>query len=194
MGLDMTPDGEREYWDKAATDPDVAKKYIADVPAADCAKQIMPWLKPFSVLEIGCGIGRLTTLFAKSRPDWQLHGIDISPKMLSLTPPSTVKYKLSDGRTIPYPNQCFDSVYSMLVFQHISDYAKRDYIAEAARVLKAGGVFRVQYVIGTHRGFIDQNTTEKQMVRWFKKNGLHITSSTVGDLHPDWGWITGVKT
>lgn len=184
---------EQEYWDKVAQDPDVSIKYIADVELQDCLDAIVNNLVATSVLEIGCGIGRLTTAIAKSAFICQLHGIDISEKMLKLTPKSDVKYKLCSGHSIPYPAKSFDSVYSMLTFQHINDENMKEYIAETYRVLKDGGVFRFQYVEGEHNSFVDHNHNEDDVTNWLKDYGFEIASIDKGLIHPQWTWITGAK-
>jgi len=184
---------ELEYWDKAAQDPNVSHKYIADVELVDCLDAIVNSLIATSILEIGCGIGRLTTAIAEGAPACQLHGIDISEKMLQLAPESSVKYKLCNGHTIPYPAESFESVYSMLTFQHIDDENMKEYIAETYRVLKDNGVFRFQYVEGEHNGFVDHNHNENDVTNWLKNAGFEIASVDKGLIHPQWTWVTGVK-
>lgn len=184
---------EQEYWNQAAEDPEVAIKYIADVGLEECLAAIVPELKGTSVLEIGCGIGRLATPIAETHPDWQLHGIDISTKMLDLAPKSSVKYKLCNDRQIPYPDESFESVYSMLVFQHIDSQSLYDYFLETARVLKHGGVFRFQYVEGNHHGFVDHNHDLVDVTRWLGNARFDIVKTNKGLVHPQWTWITGVK-
>lgn len=193
---------ELEYWDKAAQDPDVDIKYISDIDDDKCLAEILPHLKHHHVLEIGCGVGRLTSrLYASSQHGCcQIHGIDISEKMLKLAEQNTpskpdVRYKLCDGRTIPDFECCkeFDSVYSILTFQHIPDEAKLGYIKEAARVLKSGGIFRVQYVDGDYHADIHHQTSEENMVKWFEDSGFNIDQIDRGKVHPQWTWITGVK-
>jgi ubiquinone/menaquinone biosynthesis C-methylase UbiE len=186
-------DQELAYWDKAAEDPQVATKYIADVDLEECLEAIVKSLLVGSILEIGCGIGRLTTAIAERSPACQLHGIDISSKMLDLAPKSSVKYKSSDGRSIPYPDESFESVYSMLVFQHIDDAAMLGYIKEAYRVLKDNGVFRFQFVEGDHNGFVDHNHQLTEVRHWLQDAGFAIATIDKGLVHPQWTWITGVK-
>lgn len=183
----------QEYWNKAAADPDVATKYIADVPLEDCLKAIVDHLKPPSILEIGCGIGRLTTAIAEAIPDSQLHGIDFSQKMLDLAPKSSVKYQLCNGRKIPYPDQSFDSVYSMLTFQHIDTQNLYDYFLEAGRVLKNKGVFRFQYVEGNYHNEVDHNHDLVDVKRWLGNAGFEIKHIDEGLIHSQWTWITAVR-
>ncbi|MEP6993553.1 MAG: methyltransferase domain-containing protein [Acidobacteriota bacterium] len=99
-------------------------------------------------LEIGCGVGRLLRpLATRVAMAW---GVDISEEMVAqakraLEGVPHVVVSLTDGTLADFSDATLDLVYSFIVFQHIS--AKRSvsaYIREAARVLKAGGVFRFQ--------------------------------------------------
>ena len=186
---------QKEYWDKAAKDPAVERKYIADVDLGDCLDAIVNHLLAGSILEIGCGIGRLTEAIAENAPACQLHGIDISEEMLKLTPKLTkVKYNLCDGIKIPYADESFDSVYSMLTFQHIDDTAMQRYIKETYRVLKDNGVFRFQFVEGAeHNGLVDHNHQYPDVKLWLQDNGFEVADFHPGLIHPQWAWITAVK-
>lgn len=184
---------ERHYWDRASKDTDVERNFISSVDVETSIDQIMPYIRRGAVLEIGCGIGRLTTEVAKFLPTTQVYGIDISQKMLDLAPTSSVIYRQNDGRTIPFPDESFSSAYSMLVFQHIPDSAKQGYIKEVARVLQPKGTFRVQFVTGSHKGLVNYNTSIDKMVKWFEAAGLRLTALSEGTIHPEWAWITGLK-
>jgi SAM-dependent methyltransferase len=101
------------------------------------------------VLEIGCGVGRMTRWFAESFG--KVDGIDIAPEMigqarrrLAVCPNATL-HAGSGFDLQPLPDACFDLVFSYIVFQHIPSAAViRNYIREAARVLKPGGAFKFQ--------------------------------------------------
>ena len=184
---------EQEYWDKAAEDPEVEIKYIADVNLDECLNAFAEKLLAGSILEIGCGIGRLTTAMAERAVACQLHGIDISSKMLDLTPKSNVKYKLCDGKHIPYPNESFESIYSMLTFQHVDNETMHSYIDEAYRTLKDNGVFRFQFVEGDHDNLVDHGHSVDDVRHWLQEAGFTIVTIDKGLVHPQWTWITGAK-
>lgn len=136
----MRLDDERNYWDKNALDKDVDKKYISDIGVSLCKKDLGKLTG--DVLEIGCGVGRLLQY------GWS--GIDISENMLSIArarKPECV-YKQTDGRSIPFDEATFDTVFSYLVFQHITKDAIESYINEAYRVLKGGGRLIFQCILG----------------------------------------------
>ena len=99
-------------------------------------------------LEIGCGMGRL--LRPLSERVASATGVDISGEMIrraaeALADRPNVRLAPTDGDLPGIPDGSLDFVYSHIVFQHVpSRAAVSRYFAEAARVLKAGGVFRFQ--------------------------------------------------
>ncbi len=108
-------------------------------------------LQPFAykkVLEIGCGIGRVTQFMANDFKD--VVGLDISDKMVEmgnkrLLETKNIKLIATDGRTYPVANDSIDLVFSFIVFQHMADRETiRKNFEEAARVLKKGGIMKVQ--------------------------------------------------
>lgn len=100
-------------------------------------------------LEIGCGPGRL--LRPLSRHFDQIHGVDVSDAMVQIAQekladvPNAFPHAISGSDLKLFPDQHFDFVYSYAVFQHIpSGEVVFSYLRETARVLKPGGVARLQ--------------------------------------------------
>lgn len=191
---------ERFYWDQAAHDPNVSDKYINNMDVDLCLTAITPYLNPGRTLDIGCGIGRtMNALVEAGAVSPQLiYGVDISQAMVNIAKDKSpwagpYTYRQGDGRTLPFDREQFESVYSMLVFQHIPDDAKRKYIEEAWRVLKTGGIFRVQYVRGNHHADTDHNATLEDMGSWMLDAGFEIDDVNPHLIHKDWDWITGRK-
>lgn len=101
-------------------------------------------------LEIGCGPGRL--MRPMSRHFVEIDGVDVSNEMIGIA-----KQRLSDlpnahthhndGASLSmFPNETFDFVYSYAVFQHIpSREVVIQYLREAHRVMKTGGLARLQF-------------------------------------------------
>jgi SAM-dependent methyltransferase len=96
------------------------------------------------VLEIGCGVGRLTR--ALSAQVASLSALDVSPRMLELAQRhngdlENVRWLLGDGATLaPVASQSVDACVSHVVFQHIPDpEVTLGYIREIGRVLAPGG-------------------------------------------------------
>jgi len=101
-------------------------------------------------LEIGCGPGRL--LLPMSRHFRQLHGVDVSNEMIHLAEEllkgtTNVAVHTNSGADLrQFADNYFDFVYSYAVFQHIpSKDVVLNYMREAHRVLKPGGIFKAQF-------------------------------------------------
>jgi len=96
------------------------------------------------VVEIGCGIGRLTRALAPRVA--RVTALDVSAEMLvrarALHPGlATVAWTKGDGRSLaPIPDASADAVLSHVVFQHLPDPALTlGYVREMGRVLRPGG-------------------------------------------------------
>lgn len=102
-----------------------------------------------AALEIGCGPGRL--LRPMSRHFTEIHGVDISDEMIRMARerlkeiPNAHPHHGSGADLAMFPDAKFDFVYSYAVFQHIpSRDVVFQYLREAWRVLKPGGILRCQ--------------------------------------------------
>ena len=102
-----------------------------------------------AALEIGCGPGRL--MRPLSRHFTEIHGVDVSDQMIGLAKdrlrdtPNAYPHHSSGSDLSMFPDEKFDFVYSYAVFQHIpSGEVVFNYLREARRVLKTGGVLRCQ--------------------------------------------------
>jgi SAM-dependent methyltransferase len=102
-----------------------------------------------AALEIGCGPGRL--MRPLSRHFKEIHGVDVSDAMIELArqrlrgTSNAFPHHSSGSDLKLFPDEKFDFVYSYAVFQHIpSGEVVFQYLREARRVLKTGGILRCQ--------------------------------------------------
>lgn len=102
-----------------------------------------------AALEIGCGPGRL--MRPLSRHFREIHGVDVSDEMIRLArerlknTPNAFPHHGTGSDLGMFPDEKFDFVYSYAVFQHIpSREVVFQYLREARRVLKTGGILRCQ--------------------------------------------------
>jgi SAM-dependent methyltransferase len=110
------------------------------------------------VLDIGCGVGRLTRVLAgRARI---VYGLDISAEMLERAHAhneqlANVQWVEGDGESLaPLPDASVDACVSHVVFQHIPDPSiTMGYVREMGRVLKPGGwaAFQVSNDPRVHR-------------------------------------------
>jgi SAM-dependent methyltransferase len=96
------------------------------------------------VLEIGCGVGRLTRVLARRAR--YVTALDVSARMLELAQQynshlDNVEWVLGNGTTLAgVESASMDACVSHVVFQHIPDPGiTLQYVREMGRVLKLGG-------------------------------------------------------
>jgi ubiquinone/menaquinone biosynthesis C-methylase UbiE len=100
--------------------------------------------KKDNVLELGCGTGRLLPFVAGMAG--AVTGIDMSLSMLEValrrkneTSLNNIQVLQGNALDMPFPDNHFDMVYSILMINLIPDYTRA--FCEVRRVLKDGGVF-----------------------------------------------------
>ena len=87
-----------------------------------------------------------------SRHFAEIHGVDVSDEMIALARERLLDIPnahlhVSDGASLAqFPDETFDFVYSYAVFQHVpSREVISAYMRETHRVLKMGGLARLQF-------------------------------------------------
>lgn len=109
--------------------------------------ELLPPFRQCTILEIGCGSGRLTKTLATMFQ--QIVAIDISSIMLmkarEFVSASNVRFVESDGTSVPVEPSSIDLAFSYIVYQH---FPSKDSISSSfsnvARALRPGGLFKVQ--------------------------------------------------
>jgi ubiquinone/menaquinone biosynthesis C-methylase UbiE len=95
------------------------------------------------ILEIGCGVGRVGAVIAPLCKHWI--GCDVAGNMLKhaakrLAHHNNVSLVEISGTDLrPVPDQSVDMVYCTVVFMHLDEWDRFNYILEAHRVLRPGG-------------------------------------------------------
>jgi SAM-dependent methyltransferase len=156
-----------------------------------------------NLLEIGCGMGRILREIAPLFGT--VHGLDISDGMLKLAEPYLGGIGVHLGKiintTFPVESDSVDMVFSLIVFQHIQDRETiLKYLNESHRVLRPGGMIRVQ----THRGAPPPPgvfggfhghfyPTVDAFAAEFTECGLEVVTKQERIGHADWLWVTARK-
>jgi ubiquinone/menaquinone biosynthesis C-methylase UbiE len=114
---------------------------LFDPVHAAVVRQAESRCKPASVLDIGCGSGRLLRKVHNAWPEAHLAGVDPAQGMLDvarhLTPEA--RFSLGSAEALPLENASVDLALSTISFHHWHDQAAG--VREVARVLRPGGSF-----------------------------------------------------
>lgn len=115
---------------------------------------LLPRREGLSLLEPGCGTGRLTQRLAQAAgPAGTVTALDISPRMAEaaqrrLSGLPNARALAEDLETCATLQPGFDAVICHQVFPHFNDPARA--LARMAELLKPGGVVIVSHFIGRH--------------------------------------------
>ncbi len=138
------PDRQNEEKFRASGKEDFESLILKDEFLQDRLKKI----SVKTVLEIGCGVGRITEFIAGSFE--KVYAVDISGEMIKklknrLQGISNIKAFETDGVSLPLEDDSVDFVFSYIVFQHMpSREVVGKNFEEVSRVLKKKGIFKVQ--------------------------------------------------
>lgn len=103
-----------------------------------------------TILEWGCGPGRLIRHMGRLFPDAKVIGTDYNPKTIDWCKDNLddVEFHLNGLMPpLPLPDDSVDATYNFSVLTHLSVEAQQAWVAELYRVLKPGGV-----LVGTTHG------------------------------------------
>jgi ubiquinone/menaquinone biosynthesis C-methylase UbiE len=120
------------------------------------------------VLDVGCGLGKMTIGVAKHLTTGKVIGVDIWDKMEILGNSSNrayenakiegavdkVEFRTGNVLSLPFPDDSFDLVTSSSVINNLHNYAdKTKALAEILRVLRPSGKFFMAEPLRNLRGF-----------------------------------------
>ena len=144
-----------------------------------------------TVLEIGCGAGRITrALAARYR---SVIGVDAAPSMVSLAKEMcrdipNAEFRVGDGVILPATDQGVDAVVSVQVLQHIDRDAIPTILAECRRVLRPGGVIVLHipspWIMMFVRKWLTLVPVRRVVTRWVLRVAPRIDISRRG-------WVMG---
>jgi ubiquinone/menaquinone biosynthesis C-methylase UbiE len=129
------PLNKRSYATSARLYDPVIEPLVGRLRIAGLA--LYPPRKGISVLDVGCGTGMHLSLY--KRVGCKTFGIDLSPAMLSVARGRLDRLTLGDGSRMPYPDQSFDLVTTMLMFHEMPPALRAPVLSDAKRVTKESG-------------------------------------------------------
>lgn len=136
---------EDEFWDSGES---VKQKILKASHTRD-----LDSLPPgTSILDIGCGRGRIARTFANARPDIKVVGVDVSTSMIANARVSNahlpnLQFFASEETGFPFlGSESCSLIYSYVVFQHLPRYLVERILYECRRILSPSGelIFQVQ--------------------------------------------------
>jgi ubiquinone/menaquinone biosynthesis C-methylase UbiE len=111
--------------------------------------------KGMSILDVGCGTGTFLEFYQRFK--CHLSGIDTSPAMLEIAKArlgDSAELRLGSATEMPYMDQSFDLVVSMLVLHEMDQEVRLRTLDEIKRVLKKDGrVLLIDFNPGKTEGF-----------------------------------------
>jgi len=141
---------------------------------------------PITVLDFGCGSGRILRWWAHERPADTIVGCDIHEAsidwMRTKYPERVRLFVNSEVPPLPEEDDTFNVIYCGSVFSHLTDWAA--WLLELLRVLKPGGTL----VASIHgRGFWQLGVAGSRGVPW-DDDGTGIIVERAGEsFHTSWG-------
>lgn len=106
--------------------------------------------KNAKILEIGCGPGNITHYLLKIRPDFNIIGIDVAPKMVELAKKNnpTANFMVMDSREINQLNDKFDAIIAGFCWPYLSEKDSEKLIFDAQNLLQKNGLIYISFVEG----------------------------------------------
>jgi SAM-dependent methyltransferase len=163
-----------------------------------------------TILEIGCGVGRVGQVLAPICKQWI--GCDVSSNMIEhsrrrLQQFANVKLVEISGYDLrPVSDASVDVVYCTIVFMHLEEWDRYNYVLEALRVLSPGGRIYIDNfslcsdegwgVFETHRtafaptnrpAHISKSSTPQELETYLRRAGFEaIQGTTKGQIVRYW--------
>ena len=119
------------------------------------ALEVVPPEPDWAVLDVGCGTGTGLTPYLAA--GCTVAGVDVSPAMLDRARARVgdrAELHLTDGGALPFDDDRFDLVTTLMVLHEIPAVTREPFLAEMARVAKPdGALLLVDFRFGSVRGW-----------------------------------------
>ena len=119
----------------------------ADGPYRWLAQYLHDRFTPDSVIDLGCGFGKLCIPFKKISPNARVTGVDLAAPLLrlahlrSLEAGQDIEWIQANAEKVPRAGGSVAGVMSYWLFHELPPQASRNVLAEAFRLVRPGGFF-----------------------------------------------------
>jgi SAM-dependent methyltransferase len=149
---------DEKYRAKNITDQDIKEFFMSgEIFVKESANRIKSLfnqsLEECSILDFGCGVGRLAIPFARLSGK-KVMGLDVSPEIIDKANGhkkamgiTNLELKVFDGASLP-PLPSFDFINSYIVFQHIEPSLGYPLLRQLLEKLNPGGIIQFQITYG----------------------------------------------
>ncbi len=134
-----------------------------------------------SILDVGCGTGRLLRTASQRFPGAHLDGVDAAPQMIAqaismLPAGAPIHFQQATAEALPFADGQFDLVFSTMTFHHWADQKKG--VSEVARVLAPNGRWLLADFVG--QGIVRSITQLLRLHRFFDRKRLDAFIAEAG--------------
>ena len=108
-------------------------------------------LRPdMTVVEIGCGAGRVSTALSEYLTEGKYYGVDLSPQYVAICErrvgtANNTRFEVTDGCSFPFPDSTADLVIEFSIFCHMPYPMIWKWLCETSRILKPSGRTYLQF-------------------------------------------------
>jgi 2-polyprenyl-3-methyl-5-hydroxy-6-metoxy-1,4-benzoquinol methylase len=155
---------------------------LVDVLSGLAADAGRPLATAASILDFGCGCGRLSRALRRAAPRADLHGCDIDPEAIGWLQSNLGD--LGTFATVPhepptaYPDGAFDVVIGISVFTHLPEELQFAWLSELRRITRPDALLVLTVHGANHHGLLpaDERRALEEHGFWYRSQG---------DGHPD---------
>jgi len=151
------------------------------------------------LIDLGCGIGRLTRPIAEAIPGAMVFGVDPSIEMRAamLRPRPLVAGCVASLEKISHRNAVAHGAWCVLTFQHLPDDTVKQHLRDLFEILKPGARLVTQWVTEGEEGPMSYPRNAAKIINWHTATGFSdffvCTDEHVTDYSDDWVWVTAEK-
>jgi ubiquinone/menaquinone biosynthesis C-methylase UbiE len=152
---------------EAAIDLAMIDHFLAQIPEAG------------SVLDAGCGAGRMLCHLHDHASSLRLSGADLSPRMVAEAKRVAPFAELAEANlaTLPFGDEEFDGVLGWYSIIHTPPHALSDIFVELRRVMRPGAVLLLGYQSGTGTRVLQRPYGEDARLTSFLHNSAYVSEA-----------------